>query len=316
MMAAVVKMPDGSEAILAAGGSNFPDKLPWEGGTKVFYRDIFLLQQTQGTWTWRKLGELPVPNAYAAFGPTPTRDGLVIAGGCNATGHLDEVLMIRLDGKYEKLAAKLPEPRAYAGYFQMGSRLAVLGGTTSPEATSTVATMAVLDLAKPTEGWKCSDPKEDFARILPLVGASDNGTFIWAGGCALSAQQGKPMRDYRDALGYSSAKGEGMRFHAFPNPLAASAGPGVATSQYLFFVGGDDGAHYGKPPAAHPGQSQQIVMIDLETLETQVIDQWPHPVATAPLLRLGDDLVTISGETRPGVRTPAITRWPIPAKYR
>jgi N-acetylneuraminic acid mutarotase len=51
-------------------------------------------------------------------------------------------------------------------------------------------------------------------------------------------------------------------------------------------------------------------------LEVQVVDQWPHPVATAPLLRLGDDLVTISGETRPGVRTPACTRWTIPAKLR
>ncbi|MEY4854756.1 MAG: hypothetical protein RIR32_1432, partial [Verrucomicrobiota bacterium] len=39
-------------------------------------------------------------------------------------------------------------------------------------------------------------------------------------------------------------------------------------------------------------------------------------LATAPLLRLGHDLVTISGETRPGVRTPACSSWTIPAKFR
>jgi N-acetylneuraminic acid mutarotase len=47
-----------------------------------------------------------------------------------------------------------------------------------------------------------------------------------------------------------------------------------------------------------------------------VVGQGPTPLTTAPLLRLGDDLVTISGETRPGVRTPACTRWTIPAKLR
>jgi hypothetical protein len=56
--------------------------------------------------------------------------------------------------------------------------------------------------------------------------------------------------------------------------------------------------------------------MDLETFEVTDVGEWPHPVAVAPLLRLGDDLVTVSGEVRPGVRTPKLTRWPIPAKYR
>ena len=72
MMAAVLKDSAGQEVILAAGGSNFPGKMPWEGGTKVFYKDIFLLKQTDGKWSWRKVGELPTPNAYAAFAATPT----------------------------------------------------------------------------------------------------------------------------------------------------------------------------------------------------------------------------------------------------
>jgi len=262
------------------------------------------------------VGQLPTPTAYAAFAATPTRDGLVIAGGCNADGHLAAVLVVKADGKCLPLEAKLPEPRAYAGCFTLGTRLIVSGGTTQPTATAALATMTVLDLAKPADGWKSTDDKDDFARILPLVGADENGVALWAGGCALSADQGKPLRDYRDALTYNSPNGQGTKFHALPTPLAASAGPGVAAGRRLFFVGGDDGKHYGKAPATHPGQSTQVLSIDTETLEVQVVDQWPHPVATAPLLRLGDDLVTISGETRPGVRTPACTRWTIPAKLR
>ena len=316
MMAAVLKDRAGQEVILAAGGSNFPGKMPWEGGTKVFYKDIFLLKKTDGQWAWRKVGELPTPNAYAAFAATPARDGLVIAGGCNAEGHLADVVIAHADGTCETLKAKLNEPRAYAGCFTMGSRLVVSGGTTTPTSTAALAKLTVLDLAQPADGWKSSDEKEEFARILPLVGGDDSGTAIWLGGCALTADQGKPVRDYRDALTFSKPASQGTKFHALPNALAAAAGPGVGAGHHLFFVGGDDGKHYGKPPATHPGQGTQVIAIDTETLEIEVIDQWPHPVATAPLLRLGDDLVTISGETRPGVRTPACTRWTIPAKLR
>ena len=316
MMAAVLKDTDGQEVILAAGGCNFPGKMPWDGGTKVFYTDIFLLKKTAGKWAWRLVGQLPTPTAYAAFAATPTRDGLVIAGGCNADGHLTAVLVVKADGQCTPLTTPLREPRAYAGCLSVGSRLIISGGTPQPTSTAALATMTVLDLAKPTDGWKSTDDKEEFARILPLVGADENGIVLWAGGCALSADQGKPLRDYRDALTYNKPNGQGTKFHALPTPLAASAGPGVAAGNHLFFVGGDDGKHYGKPPATHPGQSTQVLAIDTETLEVQVVDQWPHPVATAPLLRLGDDLVTISGETRPGVRTPACTRWTIPAKLR
>lgn len=316
MMAAVLKDKGGEEVILAAGGSNFPGKMPWEGGTKVFYADVFLLKKTAGKWAWRKVGVLPTPNAYAGFAATPARDGLVIAGGCNADGHLADVVVVRLDGTCAAFGPKLNEPRAYAGCLTLGSRLALSGGTLSANATKALATMTVLDLAHPEAGWKSSDEKEEFARILPLVGADESGTALWAGGCALSADQGKPFRDYRDSLTYSAQNNQGTRFHALPTPLAGCAGPGVAAGHRLFFVGGDDGKHYGKPPETHPGQLAQVLMVDAETFEAQVLDRWPHPVATAPLLRLGDDLVTISGEIRPGVRTPACTRWTIPAKLR
>jgi len=316
MMAAVLKDNDGQEVILAAGGCNFPGKMPWDGGTKVFYADVFLLKKSEGKWTWRKVGMLPKPNAYAGFAPTPARDGLVIAGGCNADGHLAEVMVVRLDGRCAAFGPNLPGPRAYAGCFTLGTRLALTGGTPDANATAALGTMTVLDLAQPDAGWKSSDEKEELARILPLVGAAENGTALWLGGCALTADQGKPWRDYRDSLVYSAPQGQGTRFHALATPLAASASPGVAAGTHVFFVGGDDGKHYGKPPATHPGQTANILMVDAETFEIQVVDRWPHPVATAPLLRLGDDLVTISGEVRPGVRTPACTRWTIPAKLR
>jgi SSS family solute:Na+ symporter len=33
------------DVLIVAGGANFPGKLPWEGGEKVYYNEIFILQK-------------------------------------------------------------------------------------------------------------------------------------------------------------------------------------------------------------------------------------------------------------------------------
>lgn len=316
MMAAVVRDGEGREAILAAGGANFPGKPPWEGGAKVFHRDIFLCRQDgAGKWAWTKVGELPTPIAYAAFCAGPDRRSLIVAGGADADRHLDAVWRIGVDGRCEKFAAALPQPRAYAGFAEVNGALALLGGSRSPDATAALGTVASLRLDQPADGWRVSAEDPAQARILALFGA-DETTLLWGGGCGLFAQAGKPARAYQADLLHANSRLQGADFHGLPTPLAAPAGPGVASGTGLFFVGGDDGAHYGKPPAEHPGQSRDILYIDLETREPKVVGQWPTPLATAPLLRLGHDLVTISGETRPGVRTPACSSWTIPVRFR
>ena len=49
-------------ALLAAGGANFPDKRPWEGGKKVWYDTVFVLAKPDGQWQFA--GKLPRPLGY------------------------------------------------------------------------------------------------------------------------------------------------------------------------------------------------------------------------------------------------------------
>jgi len=99
MMAAVLREADGSEVIVATGGTNFPDKMPWQGGQRKYHKDILKLLRKDGGWSWRKIGELPEGLVGAAFCPTPKRDGLVIAGGASAEGHRSDVWLVSIDGK-------------------------------------------------------------------------------------------------------------------------------------------------------------------------------------------------------------------------
>jgi len=315
MMAAVLREADGSEAIVAAGGTNFPDKPLWQGGTKKYHAEILKLARQDGVWRWRKIGELPEGLVGAAFCATPKRDGLVFAGGAAADGHRAGVWRIGLDGKVTRFGPELPRPRAYAGFTAANGHLVIIGGTDHPDATQAIPTLTSLDLDAPEKGWRTTDADPGHGRIIPLVGAGPN-LLLRAGGCSLSAKDGKPLRAYHEDLTYQSSLDSGQRFHGLPHPLAGAAGPGVATTTHLLFVGGDDGSQYGHPHETHSGLGRRVYAIDLEFLEVTEVGEWPHPVAVAPLLRLGDDLVTVSGELRPGVRPPKLTRWPIPATYR
>jgi len=38
------------DALIVAGGANFPNGVPWDGGEKVWYDDIYVLDRTEGEW--------------------------------------------------------------------------------------------------------------------------------------------------------------------------------------------------------------------------------------------------------------------------
>ena len=313
MMAAVVQDVDGNAAILAAGGANFPNAKPWEGGIKKFHRDIFLLHRVHDVWRWEKVGDLPEANAYAACCAMPDGGGMLIVGGVNSQRHLDDVWLVSSSGKVEQCTSRLPSPRAYSGFCVSAGKLRIVGGTASPEAVECISNALIFDLSTTDVGWRIDFESKRCARILPLCG-SFSGRVIWGGGCALEERDGKAARVYLGDL-RGNLGGHGAR-SALAAPLAACAGPGVEVSGGVIFVGGDDGMYPGSDPKGHPGQSKQVIFLYGETLASVVIGEWPTPLATAPLVRLGNEIVSISGEVRPGVRTPAVSRWLIPSEYR
>ncbi len=309
-MAAVTVLDEkGQEAILAAGGCNFPDGPPWDGGAKRYYRDILLLSRQGGAWAWRKVGELPKSVAYAAFAPTPDRKAMVLAGGCDEKVHHAETLRIGIAGEVSTLAP-LPGPRAYAGHAFDARRLIIVGGSDHPDATTTALEAVELDLGEAAARWKGRKELGTWG-ILPLVGLFSDGLLIGSG-CALRPLDGKPHRVYGASLLLNTPGGAARA--ALARPLVASAGPGVRCGGLLLFVGGDDGSHYPRPPKDHPGLSRDIVAFD--GVKMRKVGIWPARVGTAPLLRLGDSLVTVGGEDRPGRRTAKVNVWPLPEEFR
>ena len=61
--------------IIAAGGANFPDAVPWEGGKKVWSDAIYIFENDQWRLTQKKL---PIPLAYGSS--VNLADGILCIG--------------------------------------------------------------------------------------------------------------------------------------------------------------------------------------------------------------------------------------------
>src|SRR3954454_22161988 len=64
-------------ALIVAGGANFPDKKPWEGGTKHWHDSVFLLERPDSEW--KQIGKLPRPIGYGVS--ITTADGILCLCG-------------------------------------------------------------------------------------------------------------------------------------------------------------------------------------------------------------------------------------------
>lgn len=136
--------------VIVAGGCNFPDKPPYEGGSKAFYDDILLLDSD----SWEKIGALPCASAYGAY----ASDGkaLYIAGGADGNGAQDNFIAITLDGRKPEIkrlpslpkgiqqgAASFDDGKIYVagGFGPDGPNKDVLRYDTSQEVWDIVATV-------------------------------------------------------------------------------------------------------------------------------------------------------------------------------
>ena len=71
------------DALIVAGGANFPDKMPWDGGKKIWHDTAFVLDKTNGAW--RGEFKLPKPLGYGVS--VSHKRGLVFIGGSDARDH-------------------------------------------------------------------------------------------------------------------------------------------------------------------------------------------------------------------------------------
>lgn len=297
-------------ALLVAGGANFPNGMPWDGGQKAWHDAVYVLERPDGVW--KTAGRLPRALAYGVS--VQGRDGVLCIGG-NDAEHVygDSFELAWVHGRlHTRTLPPLPIPAVSACGARVGSLVFVAGGETEPGTVEAASHCWSLDLDAVDRGWQARTAWPGEGRTL-AVAASLEGEFYVVGGVALSAgPDGKPFRRYlRDGYAFDPKKSAWRRIADMPHPFAASPTPAPAIGNRRFAIpGGDDGALYGfQPLQQHPGFCSDVLGYDAHANAWAVMGHVPAPRATLPAVLWRDRVVLPSGEERPGVRSPQVWAW-------
>lgn len=325
-MAAVALEPDANHpmpVIIMTGGANFPfalpgAKTPAERGEKMFHADVAVMM-TPGTCDAcevrpMQVGRMPYPIGYAAFAPSDK--GMVVAGGCNANGHLSNVTRVNLVGSQVRTETlpDLPVTLAYPAFAVADDNLYVFGGQEKADSTTCLKRSFVLDLDDTNAGWKELAPMPDDGRMLAGAGVQ-NGKIYVAGGCSLHPDsKGQAERTYlKTVLCYDPATDTWSEdLPQMPESIVGAANPLPSVGGKIYVVCGDPGNYYraslaGKAPAVHPGQNKTVYSFTPASGKWNKEGENSIGVATCPAVATDDAIIVISGETHPGIRTPIIS---------
>jgi N-acetylneuraminic acid mutarotase len=283
-------------ALIVAGGANFPEKRPWEGGKKIWYDSVFVLDRANGQW--RTAGKLPRALGYGVS-VTHGKD-VICAGGSDAERHYADAFRVRWqDGRiFSVPLPPLPKRIANACGAIVGEKLYVAGGQETPSAREALATLYEIDLSADKPAWRECDPCPGGGRILATAAALEGDLYV-IGGAALM-----PERRYlKDAWRYRPGRGW-TQLPELPHALVAAPSPAPTDTGGVFILGGDDGTQVGvTPPQGHRGFSKGILRFDAATNAWQNFGEIPAPRVTVPCVRWNNAWVIPSGERLPGVRS-------------
>lgn len=297
--------------LLVAGGANFPDKLPWEGGTKAWYERIFALTSPSGTW--QRVGKLPRPLGYGVS--ISFRSRVVCAGGSDVDQHYADVFALQwVNGHIETTSLpSLPIPIANGCGALVGDTLYVAGGQLAPDSTSALNRVFTLDLSEPSAVWKELPPLPGPGRILATAAGWKGAFYIFGGASLRPDAAGKPVRTYlSDAYRYD-ARGGWKRLAELPHPVVAAPSPCPVSRQGISILGGDDGSKVGSDPRYHPGFSRDMLRYDPAENTWRKVLTLPFSLVTTCAVPWEDSWIVTGGERRPGIRSNSV--WQLKLAY-
>jgi N-acetylneuraminate epimerase len=292
-------------ALIVAGGSNFPDKRPWEGGKKIWYDSIFILDRPTGEW--KVVGKLPRPVGYGVS--ATYHDTIICVGGSDADRHYADVFRLdQRDGKI--ITTSLPSlPSAVAnacGVIVADSHLYIAGGQETPDAGTALDKLFEIDLAALEPKWRERDHCPGGGRILAVAASFDNAFWL-IGGAELTPGEGsKVKRRYRkDAWRYDLGKGW-TRVADLPHAVVAAPSPAPVDDRGIFVLGGDDGSQISIAPADHRGFSKTILRFDAQSAAWTTAGKITAPRVTVPSVLWNKAWIIAGGEAKPGIRSPEV----------
>ena len=328
----------GRETLAVIGGANFPEKRPWEGGRKVYYRDVYTLRLTEAGAAWRKFASAwPEPAAYGMSVSLPGR-GVLCIGGKNidaAAGRetaLKSVRLLRLvTGLEIKKLPSLPEGRWGGVAALVGDKVVVAAGAGNKSANPaegfrTLQSALMLDTSKPENEWKWEPlPWPEAAagvpargRMMAVAGVRGNTFYLFGGrdfanpaaSASRASERFLDLDFLSDCYAFDMKTRTWRRIADLPHGLSAAPSPAAPVgATHLAMLGGAPVKFLREQAAArpetngqgaaHPGFPAQILLYDTLT------DTWA-PDGSLPKRVQPDHETNPAGSVWAPVTTPAV----------
>ena len=297
--------------LIAAGGANFPDLPPWEGGKKKMYNEIYAL--LPGAAAWISAGRLPARRAYGATVSIP--DGVLVAGGEDGDQVFRDTLLLRWNGTKVEVSSgpPLPAPTTCAVAALLDGHVYLAGGYCHGAPRVSMDFFWQRNLTGPTATWEALPTWPGPTRALAVAAAVDGALYVISGIeiCAVSGKEAPPVY-LKDAYRFRPGAGwESLPDLPWSAIAAASPAPITKTPPRIFMLGGVDGRQVGNLPRA-TSLPNDILYFDVQrNAWRHWPEPFPQPVVCVSAVEAGADWIIPSGETMAGKRTTEVWVWKI-----
>lgn len=327
-----------NNVIIAAGGANFPNGLPWEGGEKVWSKNIYILEENQ----WRvSLKTLPIPLAYAAS--VSTADGILSIGGENEAITSNKVLLLTYNASIKDVEIveypDLPEPLAYTSAVVIDDYVYVVGGKNAKNSTNAFYRLNWIE----KRAWEKLTDFPGLPRAVHCIAVQETSTnrklFVIGGRNQVAGKKSQALTNY---LSYDLQErvwqDEGdLLIDGKPRVLMGASSETMGSMHIMIYGGSDEvlfneleslSAQLGNEQNDlikkelerkrndilnnHPGFSKDIIAYNAITEKWFVYDTSPTKIPVTVLaFKDKQGFVIVSGEVSPGIRTPQIQKFNI-----
>lgn len=319
--------------MLVAGGTNFPDAMPWEGGIKKYYNRIYLLTKDGEKYTCKLLAdELPIAMAYGAS--ISTGKGVICIGGENKKGALKNVLLLQWDSVNKKVLINvlpdLPVALTNLSASMIENDIYVVGGENEETVSSAVFSIRI-DAMRPV--WKpCASLPLQVSHAVAVTQSDKKEKCLYVIG-------GRT----RTVSGISVLHGTVFCYHPSANTWteiptmpkyegisSLSAATGVAFGDHeIVIAGGDNGKIFSRIEKLnvaikkatdhevkqqlleeklvllqhHEGFSKEVRLYNTVTGKWRLLEPLPYAPVTTVATKWNDTIFIAGGEIHPGIRT-------------
>lgn len=327
------------DVFIVAGGANFPEGMPWDGGVKRYHATGAVYRYSPGKAIDKLFAfSLPAPLAYAACISTPK--GIVYAGGEHQGGAVRSVGLITVDVSKQTVSIDslpdLPYSATNASLAVLGTVVYFVGGENKDSVHGMVL---ALDLDQLDKGWysvaKMPQPRTNASVGCQKINGVSN--LIMVGGRQRQLNEASQIFETAYRLDLKSLNWTSCA--PFPTTIAAGSYLSLADTG-LLLIGGDVGRLYQQTELliqaaasetdsskkrilqnhrknlqqSHPGFTNQVWLYQPSKDEWRKLGEVPFPTpVTSTAIQQGPYILIPSGELKPGIRSTKLIVGKIPA---